>query len=78
MLQSQPFERVNFDENEKEMLDVLLGETLDVLECDELTSHASQTTFAQVVNSIVDKVGEKLPNKEDSTVDFVHPGLNFD
>jgi hypothetical protein len=77
LLRSNIVDTSNFDESEKETLNSLFVDTVDVLACDELTGQAMLSSVGVLLNALVDKIAEKLPSKVDSKAEFVHPGKSL-
>ena len=64
-------------ESEKEMLDILLGDSLEVLECQELTGQALHSASVHAFNSTVDKIAERFPSTKSDDVEFVSAKVPF-
>lgn len=76
LLHSNVIETGDMDESEKEMLGILLGDSIEVLDCQELTGQALHSASVLAFNSTVDKIAERFPSTK-SDVEFVSTKVPF-
>ena len=77
LLHSNVIETGDMGESEKEMLDILLGDSVEVLECQELTGQALHSASVHAFNSTVDKIAERFPSTKSDDVEFVSAKVPF-